>query len=322
MSTNDNIQEIIIRYLNEESSVEENEKLQQWRNEDPAHETEFNIMNRLWKDSAVGALRRFDTQKAWLKVSAGISSAKKGKVVPMFPWRRAIGAAASVLLIAGTIYFYYHAPKTEWQEVLAQKSNKNLQLSDGSIITLRKGSKLRLPDNYGFDSRQVQLTGEAYFQIVHNIQSPFYLNTPKSSIQDLGTAFLVVSNDSVEQVMVTEGKVSFSGKEEGGKALMVEAGEGAELKGRKPELKFRHNGNMLAWKTKMLVFDNTPLTQVAEDLKDYFSLNVQLSPDLQANPILITAQFRDEPLDKVIEELHLLSGLSFRMQGSSLYVSK
>lgn len=322
MSSNNYIQEIIIRHLNDEASQEEVEKLHLWLNEDPMHRSEYVTLARLWKDSADAALQRYDTKKAWQKISARILQSRDARVVEMFPWRRSAAAAVFLLFIAGAIYFYNNASDVEWKEVAATDAHKTFQLADGSLISLRKGSKLRIPDNFGKRTRQVKLSGEAYFQVKHDENHPFNLTTAKSSIRDLGTAFLVVSNDSVEQVVVTEGKVSFSAKDNRTKELVLEAGEAAVLKAMKPERKFQETGNILSWKTKIMAFNNTPLRQVAVDLKDYFNVNVAVSPELNAGDILITAEFRDEPLDKVIEELQLLSGLNFRKDADTVYVSK
>ncbi|MDE3184180.1 MAG: FecR domain-containing protein [Bacteroidota bacterium] len=322
MSSKENIMEIIIRNLNDEASAVEQEELQQWLKEDPSHQSEFENLRLIWNDSAKAALHSFNTENAWQKVSTQISAADKGKVVRMFPWKKAIAIAASILIILGFFYFYNTTSKTEWKEIVARVSNKTIQLPDGTVITLRKGSSLSTPDNYGKDSRKVQLKGEAYFQVHHDEKKPFYLTTDKSLIRDIGTAFLVESNDSIEQVMVTEGKISFSGKADKAKELIVKAGEAAILKEQKPELKIIESKNILSWKTNVLVFDNTDLQQVAEDLKDYYNVDVTLSEDLKASGILVTAQFRNESLENVIKELHLFTGLSIRKQYHNVIISK
>ena len=314
--------EIIIRHLNDEASTEEQGELHQWLKEDPAHQSEFDDLRMLWNDSADAALHPFNTENAWQKVSPKISIANKSKVIPMFPWKKAIAIAASVLVIAGIFYFYNKTSKTEWKVIMAGVSNKSIQLPDGTIITLRNGSSLSIPDNYGKDSREVRLKGEAYFEVKHDENNPFYITTSKSLIRDIGTAFLVESNDSIEQVMVTEGKISISDKADKAKELIVGAGETAILKDQKPKLKILESKNALAWKTNVLVFDNTDLHLVAEDLKDYYNVDVQLSQDLQPDSILVTAQFSNESLENVIKELHLFTGLNFRMQDHTVFISK
>ncbi|MGN6603214.1 MAG: FecR domain-containing protein [Ginsengibacter sp.] len=318
----ENIIGIIIRHLNNEASPVELEELQQWLKEDPSHQNEFEDLKVLWNDSAKAALHPFNTENAWQKISAQISPVSEGKVVRMFPWKKAFAIAASVIIILGFFYFYNTNSKTEWKEIVARVSNETIQLADGTIITLRKGSSLSTPDNYGKEVRKVQLKGEAYFQVHHNEKKPFNVITNKSLVRDIGTAFLAESNDSVEQVMVTEGKISFSAKSAEEKPLIVKAGEAAILKQQRPILKTIESKNMLSWKTNVLVFDNTDLQQVAEDLKDYYNVDVILSENLKASGILVTAQFRNESLENVIKELHLFTGLSIRKQDHTIIISK
>ncbi len=314
--------EIIIRHLHDEASALEQEELQQWLEEDPSHQNEFEELRLIWNDSAKAALHSFNTEDAWQKISTEISSANKGKVVRMFPSKKDIAVAASVLIILGFFYFYNVTSKTEWKEIIARVSNKTIRLPDGTIITLRKGSSLSTPDNYGKEARKVKLKGEAYFQVYHDEKKPFNVITNKSLIRDIGTAFLMESNDSVEQVMVTEGKISFSAKSAEEKPLVVKAGEAAILKQKRPKIKIIESKNMLAWQTNVLVFDNTELQQVAEDLKDYYNIDVILSENLKASGILVTAQFRNESLENVIKELHLFTGLSIRKQDHTIIISK
>lgn len=313
--------EIIIRHLNDEASVEMESELQKWLEEDPSHQNEFDQLKLLWIDAANAALRPFDTEKAWQKINDRISLPNETKVIRLFPWKKAIAIAASIF-IAVSVYYFYINSKTQWKEIMAMDSNKSIELSDGSLITVRKGGRLRIPDNYGKNSRNVELDGEAFFQVRHDEQNPFSLTTAKSLIQDIGTAFLVESHDSLEQVIVTEGAVSFASNADKKYKINLKAGEAATLVKQKPMLKIVESKNVLAWKTNSLVFDNTTLAQVAKDLEDYYKVNFEFSGDLQPDQILVTAQFNNEPLSKVIEELNLFTGLSFRIHGNKIFISK
>jgi transmembrane sensor len=319
MIGNYNIQVTILRRLNGEASAEEAEVLQNWLKESAANQNEFDMLAKLWIDSDKAALRLFDSEAAWQKVNARIIE-KSPKVISIFPWKKAFAVAASVILVVSAFYIYNQPSKISWDETFAQASNKNLQLPDGSVVTLRKGSKLLLPDNFGKTSRQVKLEGEAYFQIKHDGPNPFSVSTNKSFIQDIGTSFLVQSNDSIEQVTVMEGEVSFASNAQKDKEISVAAGESAILKDQKPERKIEQSSNLLAWKTSSLVFDNTPLLQVVNDLENYYGVPTSLPSDLYF--IKVTARFKEEPLSKVIEELRLLTGLNFRMDGNNLVISK
>ena len=87
---------------------------------------------------------------------------------------------------------------------------KQFSLSDGTFVYLNSGSNIRIPSNFGTDSRQVILSGEAFFVVKHDASKPFKIQTGKLTIADIGTSFDVKSyqDDAQIQVAVESGKVS------------------------------------------------------------------------------------------------------------------
>lgn len=318
MSNNNSIQEIMLRYLNGESSHEETKTLQEWIADSEANEEEFEVVKNLWSDSAKAALISVDTEKAWQVVHARTME-KQNKVVSLFSWKKTFAIAASILLIVGAIYLFYYAPHTGWKVTVAKNNNEIIHLSDGSTITLRKGSRIALSRNpRAF--RKAKLEGIAYFEIKHNPQNPFTVVTTNGIIKDIGTAFLIKSYDSLEQVTVLEGEVSFANKKEEAKAILLQAGESAVLKNNEPQRKKVDTANALSWRSDVLIFNHTPLPQVATDLKNYYEIEIKLSGNLDS--ARITAEFRNESLEQVVKELKLITGLKFMMKENTLYISK
>ncbi len=319
MPDNSHIQDIMLRFLNGETSDEEARKLQDWIAESTSNRDEFEQTQRLWTDSADAALLPVDTEKAWHNVRAQTIE-RQAKVVRMFPWKRAIAVAASIILIVGGYYFFNQASETKWDETLAENNNKQITLPDGTTIALRKGSKLSVPDNYGEGKREVKIEGEAYFEVKHDAQNPFAALTGKSIIRDIGTAFLIHSSDTLEEVTVLEGEVSFAAKEQTAKALILKAGESARLKNDVPQKEIADTANVLSWNSGILNFNNTPLSLVAGDLEDYYGVSVEVPADLGS--VQITAEFRQEALEQVLKELQMFTGLKFERRGEAVVISK
>lgn len=319
MPDNNHIQEIMLRFLNGESSDEEAKALQEWIDENPSHKDEFELTKRLWTDSADAALLPVDTDKAWQQVSAQ-TIGKQAKVVRLFPWKRVVAIAASVILIVGGYYFFNQSRQTQWNETLADNGNKKIELPDGTQIMIRKGSKLSVPDDYGDGRREVKIEGEAYFEVKHDAKNPFAVLTTKSIIRDIGTAFLVHSTDSVEVVTVMEGEVSFAAKQQNEKPLLLKAGESAVLKNNVPRKETADTANVLSWSSGVLRFNNTILSLVAADLEDYYEVQVELPDSLR--DVQITAEFRNESIDQVLKELQLFTGLKFERSGKVVVISK
>ena len=74
----------------------------------------------------------------------------------------------------------------------------------------------------------------------------------------------------------------------------------------------------------MLDFRDTPLDQAAQDVGDFYRMAVSLAPDLQASAgkINITARFKNQSLEEVLEELRLTTGLKINQERNTLFFSR
>lgn len=319
MSENGNIEEVMLRYLNGESTSEEENLLHEWINKSQSNAKEFELTKKLWFDSAEAVKLPVDTEKAWETV-ASKTIGKKAKIVGLFPWRKALAVAASIILIIGVFYYFNQSSETTWEVIASVNSDKKIQLSDGTEVTLRQGSQLSIPENFGKAIRQVKFEGEAFFEIKHDGSIPFSIITSRSIIKDIGTSFLVQSMDSIEQVTVVEGTVSFTNKDKEEVQIILKVGESAILENEMLQKKKVQTDNLLSWNSKILSFKNTPLSQVVIDLENYYRIDVVLSQSLRN--IEITAEFRNESLEQVIKELQLFTGLQYQMKENTLIISK
>lgn len=85
-----------------------------------------------------------------------------------------------------------------------------LKLSDGTVVFLNSESELRYPVNFGANSREVELKGEAFFDVVTDQQRPFVVRVEQVRVKVLGTSFNVntYDKDYIETVLV-EGSIEF-----------------------------------------------------------------------------------------------------------------
>ena len=117
-------------------------------------------------------------------------------------WYLRVAAAAAVVLLlisAGYILFNSHSETKPVYAVVAKAEivspdrptsyTRNLLLPDGSTIVLKAGSTVKYPDRFTGSTREVELRGEAYFDIAHNKAKPFIIHTGTVTTTVLGTAF-------------------------------------------------------------------------------------------------------------------------------------
>lgn len=102
-------------------------------------------------------------------------------------------------------------------------------LEDGSVVYLAQESTLQYPEHFAVDKREVNLHGDAFFDVAKKPEQAFLIETPKVRVEVLGTAFDVRSNEDVPfSLSVKRGRVKVSLKQ-GGQMAFVKAGETATL---------------------------------------------------------------------------------------------
>lgn len=125
--------------------------------------------------------------------------------------RLKIAVAAMIFIIAGAGYWcmdngILFVPAQ--QEIVTTGKRKTVKLPDGSVITLEPNSKLGYPKKFTGDTRDVSLTGEAFFEVKPNPEKPFIVHTPYVIATVLGTSFNVEAYlDGISRVVVSTGRV-------------------------------------------------------------------------------------------------------------------
>ena len=316
-----NIEDIIIRELKHQASAEELSMLKDWIDRDAGNKKEYETLHRIWEESAsIATPHHFDTAGAWEKVEQklGIRANRgRGKVVQLFSWQKMV-AAASVMIVAaaGLLFFLKSQSASELKIITATESNKRLLLPDGSVVTLRKGSKFYYPENFSKKERSTNLEGEAYFEVRPDPSKPFRISTAKGLVEVLGTSFLIRIDDSVEQVLVSSGRVKFYDRYNASQQVILTAGDKGQLKHGKLSEEVIKSSIYLAWQKGVLIFNNTTLDQIVEDLNHFYNGSVTLSERLKeaSGSITVTAQFENQSLYSVLEEIQLTTGLLIKRE--------
>ncbi len=101
-----------------------------------------------------------------------------------------------------------NSPSTEVVRYNGSEKNELFFLPDGSKIILAKGARISYNRLMNGNKRQVQLIGEAFFNVAKNPEKPFYIYTPSMVVKVLGTSFRVTASANKESVAVKTGKVS------------------------------------------------------------------------------------------------------------------
>lgn len=201
-----------------------------------------------------------------------------------------------------------------------------LELPDGSKVWLNAGSSLEYPVAYNGAKREVKLEGEAYFEIVHDKQHPFFVNISGSgedlTIQVLGTSFnaMAYGDEAKIQTTLLEGAIRLS---RGKRATNVQPGEGATIS-RESDAEFSVRkvdvDRVMSWKNGMFSYSQASLAEIMRDMARWYDVDVRYEgavPDLKFDGYIS----RDNSLDKILKILEL-NHVGFRMEGRTIIVTK
>lgn len=267
------INHIIARVLSGESSSDDILSLSEWLNENEKNRDEFRRLKNYWdadvafKHSVAPA---FSADKLQQKINVQRRQTARRQL-----WRNAIPliAAACLLFIFSTALFLYNTNDriSEHYTLLTDEHTSNFTMEDGTIITLNKNSRLSYSDKYGKDSRNVKLEGEAYFEVAKDPSKPFQVEMNGASITVLGTHFNVKADAESDDITATlvEGSIRFEGA--------------------------KQNIVMTAWKDGLLKYKSIPFTELIENLKDIYQVEIRIDDERLADPsITVSGTFNQK----------------------------
>jgi ferric-dicitrate binding protein FerR (iron transport regulator) len=244
---------------------------------------------------------RFDARQ---RVASGAE--KPAKRIRLVAWRWA--AAVAILLLGTGLLWYLGRPQKRQIHVSFGRVER-VVLPDGSQVTLNGNSTLTFGPDWGDgDAREVWLEGEALFKVTKR-QSPagrrvkFITHTPHLDIAVLGTQFNVSTRRGTTRVVLLEGKVALTSRENpSAGTLEMKPGQLATLAEgvARAEVSRVVPGPHTAWVAEAFVFDNTPLSQVAALLEDTYGLKVTFE-DQAMTDYRLTANLSNRDLDALLD---------------------
>jgi transmembrane sensor len=232
-------------------------------------------------------------------------------------------AAAVLVLLAGAGVLWRaakggpSAPAARYATTVAER--ETVTLPDGSTVQLGPESRLAVAAGYGHGAREVELRGEAFFQVGHDAARPFAVRTSDAVIRDLGTAFTVRSPGADgSRVAVTEGSVSLS-PASGGAGQVLRAGDrGSVDAGRVVVERGAATEDDVAWTRGRLVFHDAPIARVAEELRRWYGVTLVVDQSLAGRHL--TAAFEGKTADDALRVVAAALGGQLRMRGDTAVV--
>ena len=196
----------------------------------------------------------------------------------------------------------------------------SITLSDGTIVYLNAESELRYPVKFVGEDRQVYLSGEAYFDVVHDKTHPFVVDVKNSTVRVLGTSFDVRAYADEDEVLTTlvQGSVRFSAGKE---SVILGPGEQAVLdKSGRVETREVDTYLYTAWKDGVFAFKRQRLEEIMKVVARWYDVNVFWENVSQKEVTFTGKMKRYDDFSKVVEMLEMTGNTEFMIKENNIFI--
>ncbi|HEU4470798.1 MAG TPA: FecR domain-containing protein [Flavisolibacter sp.] len=345
----DRFLQLITKQLSASLSTEEEKELDILLEEDNNRQAYF-LLKKFWEKEHSTP----DVERALTRVLQRISDEnaqlplQPTRVEPVNKRRFLIRASVALVALAFAItgYFYFTDKTKEGSGSLATSSGVHatanpvvekynakgtrsiITLADGSKVWLNADSKLQYPTAFEGNTREVWLSGEAFFDVTKNKQRPFIIHLKKGTVKVLGTSFNIKAYDNASKV---ETSVST------GRVVFIPA---QPLSGKKPDevvltkdhkaIYSPRNGNLetlatkstldKAWTEGKLIFERSAMADIAETLERNFGKPVLIN-DEELRTYHFSGSFENDRLEDILYYLSKTKPFTYRITESQVILS-
>jgi len=260
--------------------------------------------------------------------------------------------SAFAILVVAMVIIKNIIPGSKEQPAILQKSlseistrngsKTNVVLPDGTIVKLNAGSQLTYDKDYGNTIREVNLTGEAFFDVVKNKEKPFIIHTKKINIKVLGTTFNVKSypNEKTETSLV-KGSIEITFKDIPNKKVILKPNEKLIIADKELPTSFtktqpsepavavshlnytRKDSTIVetAWVQNKLLFRNETFKELALQMERWYDISIRFNnPDMEN--LQFTGIFENETVQQALNALQLSAKFNYSIKDNEIEISK
>lgn len=232
---------------------------------------------------------------------------------------------AGLLVMAGGAFYFMKNRKAAVVADIAIRvpvhTMQKVTLPDNTVITLNAGSMLTYPERFAGNTREITLEGEGFFDVAPDPAKPFIIHSGALNTTVLGTTFNITAYKNSPELSVTvlSGKVAVMDTLSHRSVTLLpkhkvtfnpETTQLLTSVVDKPE-------NAMAWSSGKLIFDETPLAEVAEKLSYKYDVHIILM-DKNLSGSRFNGEFETESLDDMLKIITTLTKTTAKRQGSTI----
>lgn len=262
--------------------------------------------------------------------------------------------AATVIITVTSVYFinysspkYYAAngrtinnnsKKNHFVTFSSNKAEERIILTDGTEITLTPNSSIEYPSSFNGNTREVYLTGKAFFNVAENKEQPFFVYTGAVVTKVIGTSFWIDGKNTKRniEVSVVTGKVTVFDRSENPENTYGPVKGGVILTANQ-KVKFSDQGKLFELglvdlpeiiefdesdmpHEEIFIFDSVPMTEVIDKLERAYGIEIILENSALGD-CLFRGDISSQPLFKKLDLLCSAGNASYEVRGTKILVT-
>jgi len=242
------------------------------------------------------------------------------RVVAMF--------AAPLMLSIGVYYFTKSATINNLASNIYTIETSNgertrLTLPDGTRVLVAANSTFIYPAVFGEQSREVNLTGEAFFEVKHNAKQPFIVKSKEVSIKVLGTKFNVYAypNEAYFEASLVEGKIQVFQNTENTRIIELKPND--KVRFNYTNSTFEKSETNLttetAWTRGELYFQSENMLSIIPKLERYYGVKFHINGRIPEEAL--TASYHETDVNEILRNLAVHYQFSYKKNGDTIYVN-
>jgi ferric-dicitrate binding protein FerR (iron transport regulator) len=298
---------LLMKYFSGNISEAEKLKVLDWANASEKNKAKFDKAQKIWNKSKEAKLAQINVEKAWSKVNSKAKIKELGKIRILSISPKYLLRIAAVLIL-GFVSWYFIQNAVSDKSVTATDQLATLMLSDGSEVALNKGAIVNYPEKFAGNTREIEMRGEAFFNISKNPERPFIIHTSKAQIKVLGTSFNVLSKTNGDlEVVVNSGIVSVTSNLTKEQVILHKDEKALLLNINSSLIKtLNTDENYLSWKTHKFVFREKPLDEVFASIEKVYGLKI--IADKKILQCKLTATYDSLDIKQIMKMIDLTFG--------------
>ena len=327
MEVESNIESLLFRYLRGEVADEEIAEVEYWINASP--ENRKLVEQYCVLDFASEAMQCMCKANAYRSLSKAKQKIRKNRIHRAATWTQRVAAMLFIPLMCLTVFVMLQRPEKvmrEQPQMIGISSSPGVVttvlLPDSTKVWLNANSHIKYPSYFEGDTREVSITGEAYFAVAKDIEKPFFVNVNNTfNLKVTGTEFNIEAYPSAATFLTTlvEGSVELvSVQHPENSFLTLKPGEQAiwDKKEKTIDVRKVNAAAFNSWKDGKIIFRNAPITEITATLEKRYNARFVISPRLKNYSF--TGTFTNQQLVQILEHFKISSNVRYEIKGLDL----